>query len=278
MPAPHFLAIGHTVRDRVPHGWRWGGSATYAVLTARRWGARARLLTAGDRLPSLKGVEVHWKPSPRGTAFENRYQQGCRWQRLLSRAFPLEPADLPPHWRETEVVLLAPVAQEVSPAFLECFPHALVGASAQGWLRRWTTKGYVFPAPLPADFPLARLHVLIASQEDVDDTSQFSLWAQQVPLVVMTRGREGAILWEKGKPYPIPAVPVAEVDPTGAGDVFSTVFLLRLWETGAPRESAWWASAAGALCVQRAGLAGVPSRRQVARLLSSPAWRQAREG
>lgn len=251
---------------------RWGGAAAYAALAAVRWGVPSALLTAGQHPPALKGVAVHCKPSPLYTIFENRYNGGLRRQRLLARAAPLEPEDLPPLWRGAQVVLLAPVAQEVSPSFLECFDNALLAAAPQGWLRQWTSDGVIFPCSLPASFPLARLHALIASQEDVDSPSQFARWAEQVPLVVMTRGREGAILWERGHARPVPTVPVEEVDPTGAGDVFTAVFLLCLWETGSAWEAARWASAAGALCVQKRGLAGVPSRGQVARLLASPAW------
>lgn len=274
MPAPLFLAIGHAVLDATPRGRRWGGAAAYAALTAARWGLPAALLTAGHRSPALQGVEVYCKPSPACTVFENRYQEGKRRQRLLSRATPLEPTDLPPHWREAPIVLLAPVAQEVSPAFTDCFGHALLAAAPQGWLRQWTGEGLVHPHPSPGTLPLSRLQALIASQEDVHDPAWFALWAKQVPLVVMTKGREGAILWEHEKARPIPTVPVDEIDPTGAGDVFTAAFLIRLWETGSAEEAARWASAAGALCVQKKGLASVPSRRQVARLLATPQWQR----
>ncbi|MCS7206937.1 MAG: PfkB family carbohydrate kinase [Dehalococcoidia bacterium] len=273
MPAPQFLAIGHAVRDRTPRRWRWGGAAVYAALTAARWGVSAALLTAGDRAPSLRGVEVHCKPGPLCTAFENRYQEGgTRRQRLLSRAPLLEPADLPPSWRDASLVLLAPVAQEVSPAFVDCFPKAVIGAALQGWLRHWSGDGVIFPCALASDFPLARLDVLIASQEDVEDPSVFPVWAQKVPLVVKTCGRDGAVLWVRGQAYSVPVVPREEVDPTGAGDVFAATFLLRLWETGSAWEAVRWAAAAGALCVGRVGLAGVPYRCQVARLLATPQW------
>ncbi|MFN3975206.1 MAG: PfkB family carbohydrate kinase [Dehalococcoidia bacterium] len=277
MDAPRFLAVGHVVLDRTPRGVRWGGAATYAALAAARWGVPTALLTAGNRSPALEGVAVHCKPSPLCTTFENRYSNGTRLQRLLGRAAPLEPEDLPTPWKEAGIVLLAPVAQEVSPSFSGCFDRAILGAAPQGWLRRWTPNGLVHPSPLPDTFPLTRLHALIASQEDVDTPTQFARWAEQVPLVVMTRGREGAVLWERGNAHLVPTAPVEEVDPTGAGDVFAAIFLLRLWETGSAWEAALWASAAGALCVQKRGLAGVPTRGQVARLLSSQAWQGLRK-
>ena len=269
---PAFLAVGHAVRDLTPGGWRWGGAAVYAARTAARWGVATALLTAGRGVPRGRGVEVVCKRGPTGTTFVNLYEGGRRRQRLLARAPSLEPEDLPEAWRQASLVVLAPVAQEVSPAFIGLFPRATLAAAIQGWLRAWSPEGIVYPCPLPDGFPLDGLDVLIASREDVEDPGWFTLWARRVPLVVMTMGRAGAILWERGVASPVPTVPVEEVDPTGAGDVFAAVFLLRLGEGCGAREAALWASAAGALCVRRPGLAGVPSRRQVAALLTTPAW------
>ncbi|MBT1003549.1 carbohydrate kinase family protein [Paenarthrobacter sp. DKR-5] len=50
---------------------------------------------------------------------------------------------------------------------------------------------------------------------------------QRVPLVVVTTGREGALAIDgaTGEYVEVPTVPVDAVDPTGAGDVFSSAFM-----------------------------------------------------
>ena len=59
---------------------------------------------------------------------------------------------------------------------------------------------------------------------------------------VLTVGREGAIVYHEGRQQRVPAYAVEEVDPTGAGDVFATAYLIRLHETGDVIEAARFAN------------------------------------
>jgi sugar/nucleoside kinase (ribokinase family) len=71
----------------------------------------------------------------------------------------------------------------------------------------------------------------------------------------------------------------AEVDPTGAGDVFLAALMVAWLVTGEPAtaDALRFASAAGSCAVERVGLAGVPTREEVAvRLGEATARPQAR--
>src|SRR5260370_6299136 len=144
-----FLAIGHATRDLLPGGgWRLGGTVVFASLTAARLGLRAGIVTAGppDVLRALwelaPEIAVAALPSADATTFKNVYDaSGRRRQYLHGRAAPLTVDAVPEAWRACPLVLLAPLAQEVTPNLAGAFPPALVAATRQGWLRRWDATG-----------------------------------------------------------------------------------------------------------------------------------------
>src|SRR5690349_3874458 len=153
--APEFVVIGHATRDLPSDGtWRLGGGVSYAGVAANRFGLRVGILTSSppDVLAALRAAlpdaAIISVPSPEATTFENIYDATGRRQFLRARAESLTRDHLPSAWAEARIVLLAPVAQEVDPSFAQAFPHALVAAAPQGWLRRWDEQGAVSPGPL----------------------------------------------------------------------------------------------------------------------------------
>jgi sugar/nucleoside kinase (ribokinase family) len=269
-----FLAIGHVTRDLLPDGGAApGGTALYAALTAQRLGLRAAVYTAGA--PAVDGIDWHSLPAGSPSTFENRYQDGRRRQ-WLHAAAPDLPADgLPPAWRNAAVVLLGPVLHEVEAARAREFPGSLVGMTPQGWLRDWDMP---LPAPLrprhwqPTDADLAAIDVLVLSPEDVGgDQAAAEAYAQRVPLGVVTLGVRGALMFRAGTAEAVAAYHADEVDPTGAGDVFTATLLIRLWEQGDAAAAARYAAAAAACAIEGLGTAALPDRSQVeARLAGGP--------
>jgi 1D-myo-inositol 3-kinase len=281
---PELLVIGHATRDLLPSGgWRLGGSVTYAALTASRLGTRPAIVTSGTSevvealhalLPHCDAIEV--VPAAEATSFENIYDGATRRQFLRGRATPLTLDAVPKRWRAAPIVLLAPLAQEVAPEMAGALPGALVAATPQGWLRRWRDDGAVYPGAFEvAPHVLPHLDALILSREDLlpppgsgisslseaEVDAQLAEWARIVPIVVMTRGVRGADLSLDGQPpEAFPGYPAREVDPTGAGDVFTTAFLLRLRESGDPRAAVDFANRVAALSVEADGVHGIPTR------------------
>jgi bifunctional ADP-heptose synthase (sugar kinase/adenylyltransferase) len=78
-------------------------------------------------------------------------------------------------------------------------------------------------------------------------------------LVLVTRGRRGMALFERGqRPLLLPVHGQAEaVDVTGAGDTVGAAFAVALGAGATPREAAELANVAGALVVQKQGTATV---------------------
>jgi 1D-myo-inositol 3-kinase len=279
---PDFVAVGHVTLDRTARGVRPGGAAYYAAVTAHRLGLRVGLLTSfgadfpADALPV--GAEVVNVPSDRTTIFEFTLQADGRRLSLHARAADLEVSWLPVEWRETPLVLLCPVANEVDPAFAAAFRDASVGADAQGWLRRRGPAGAISAQPWEdAGLVLPHLQLLVVSNEDVGGLEKSALdWFQQVPLAVVTQGRRGALLFVNGERYHVEADPAREVDAVGAGDVFAATLLIEYNRCDDPWEAAAAAACAAAAKVEAAGAAAIPDRAALEARLA--AYRRRRGG
>ena len=109
---------------------------------------------------------------------------------------------------------------------------------------------------------LARCQVVVVSEEDMRADPDFlGLCVSRVPITLVTRGSGGAVLHHEGQAIAFPACPAAEVEPTGAGDVFAAAFLVEYHRTGDARAGAAFACCAAAFAVEGRGLAGVPPDR-----------------
>ena len=274
---PQFLVIGHAVQDLLPDGdpspWRLGGAVAYASTLARRLGLRAAVLTSAgpeiDLGQAFPGVEVVNVASDASTQFRNVYDGGRRHQFLPRRASPITPDALPVAWREAEIVLLGPVAGEVDAGLAACFPGALLGIGAQGWLRTTAPDTSVQPVPpdrWDAGDVLSHADALFVSDEDVPQEASagaLERWGEMVDTVAFTRGYNGADILHNGAWSHVDAFPAAAADPTGAGDVFAAGFLVRYRETGDVREAARFAGCAASFAVEGAGTSAIPGRPQI---------------
>jgi sugar/nucleoside kinase (ribokinase family) len=276
---PDFLTLGHVTRDVRPDGsFSLGGTVTFAALTAYHLGLAAAIVSRADQqlipeLPRyLPNIELQIQPSPQSTTFANQYREGFRTQYLHARAESLEASDVPVQWRGAPIVLLGPLAQELSPDIVSLFPRrpgTILAATPQGWLRRWDADGRVWPTPwMEAEHVLPQIDVLILSHDDLlpfadgnrrDADAILHRWSMHVPLLVATDGRHGATLFRHGQTQRFPAYPIDEVDPTGAGDVFAAAFLTHLHKHGDPEQAIDFANCTASFSVERPGIAGIPT-------------------
>lgn len=267
---PEYLVIGHVTKDLRPDGtFHPGGTATYSGLAAAKLGLCVGVVTSAEEsFPLFKGlpaIKVCCRPARSTTSFENVYLDSKRRQYIRALAEPLTLADVPAEWRRARIVHLGPVAQEVDPGLAEAFPNALLGVTPQGWMRRWGAEGLVQPTEwAQAERILAVADVAILSLEDLGGNRQsLERYRHQARILVLTLGREGAIVYAQGREERLPAYAVNEVDPTGAGDLFATGYFVRLAETGDPIEAARFANCVASFAVEAEGLTNIPSREQV---------------
>ena len=280
--APNFVAVGHVTRD-LQGGeptWRPGGSVSYAASTAARLGRHAAVVTSCENSLSLEGfftgnVQVSRTDAKATTTFRNEtLVDGGRKQFVSGKAERLDVGHVPFHWLDTQILLAAPVLDEVDPTMLGRFRRSLVGAVGQGWFRRWSGA---------ADTPLGRgdlsaieaippVGAFLTSDEDFE--GELSDLAEMLegltPIAVVTHGAAGADLFWNREWLSVPAFRAKEADPTGAGDVFAAAFLVRLSETREPVVAARFASAAASLSVEATGpLESTPSSGAIERRIEA---------
>ncbi|MCE7988877.1 MAG: ribokinase [Caldilinea sp. CFX5] len=273
------LLIGHVTRDLVsadPNGpYRLGGTVSFAAITALRLGRQPTIITraAADtdlsELPAT--VDLHVLPSATTSTFANIYTPQGRVQYLYTPAAHIVAADIPVALRRPSAVLLGPLTNEIQPDVAAIFAaNSLVAAVPQGWMRRWQADGRVYhQAWETADAILPHLGVLVLSLEDIDyDLNRLDPFFQHISLIVVTEYRDGSTIYQRQsdgqiRETKIPPRPANEVDPTGAGDIFATAFLIRYQETGDPVQAARFANITASFGVEHVGVAGIPDREQV---------------
>lgn len=266
MAAPDFVAVGHVTLDRFGRTVRPGGAALYAAVTAHRLGLSAGILTShADDFPAElvpPQIEVVTVPAEATTTFVHGRSDGGRELRALSRARPLGAADLPGDWLDADLVLLAPVLDEVEPALAARLEDATLGAAAQGWLRTVGADAVVMSRGwTPPGWLLGRLQALFTSAEDIRGQERQALeWFQRVPLGVVTAGEVGAWLFVNGERHAVRPRPARAVDATGAGDVFAAALLVEYRTSGDPWAAAAAAACAASLSVEGPGWSTVPDR------------------
>jgi len=265
-----FVAVGHVTIDRVSGKRRLGGAAAFAALTAARLGLRSGILTsAAPTFPywdSLDGVEIHCQPAARTTEFENVYEGSRRRQRVLAQADALTEASLASirgRLRDDAAVLYCPVVHEVELPLVPLAPRGLSGVAPQGFFRRWKPHGLVEACDWEdASTALARADVVSMSEDDHLAPEEL---AEEFPgrAFAVTKGAKGARIYSEGDIFDLPAFTAVEVDPTGAGDVFATDFLVRFQETGDAWEAARFGACAASFVVEGEGTSVIPNRDQI---------------
>ncbi|HTX92105.1 MAG TPA: PfkB family carbohydrate kinase [Anaerolineales bacterium] len=268
-PSPvDYLIIGHISCDLTSAGPRLGGTAAYSALTGRALGLRVGVVTAwGGEVPldMLDGVQVHTLPAEHSATFENIYTPEGRHQILHHVAPDLHFSDVPPEWREASIVHVGPIAGEAKSLVDGRFPGSLVGLTPQGWLRAWDGQGRVRPGNWPeAATMLPKAGAAVLSLEDVGgDEELIESMAIACRVLVVTEGFAGVRLYWNGDLRRFRAPQVAEVDATGAGDIFAAAFFWRLHTTRDPWAAARFATHLASFSVKRRGLEGIPTREEI---------------
>jgi len=266
-----YLVIGHVTHDILSNGARvLGGTVSYASLTAAALGCAVGIVTSASADADLAPLDtlatLVRRPAPATTTFENVYVNGHREQYVYNFAAPLTPDAVPQPWLKTPIVHLGPIMRECHPGLADYYAgKAFLGLTPQGWMRSSDARGHIFPtAWAEAKHLLPLASAVILSIEDIGGNWDLAThFAQQTRLLVVTCGWDGGTLFIEGQPTTFPAVPVTQVDPTGAGDIFATAFFIALASGTQPLAATRFAACLAARSVTRVGLASAPRPEEV---------------
>ncbi|HQE92768.1 MAG TPA: PfkB family carbohydrate kinase [Anaerolineae bacterium] len=266
-----YLVIGHVTHDILADGRRvLGGTVSYASLTAAALGCTVGIVTSAGADVDLSTLEriaaVVRYPAPATTTFQNVYVDGHREQYVYSFAASLTPQEVPPAWLRSPIVHIGPIMRECAPALVEHFHgKAFIGITPQGWMRASDRGGRVFPIPwAEAAHLLPLASAVVLSIEDIGGDWDLAVhFAAQTRILVVTCGWDGGTIFIEGTPTTFPAMPVTQVDPTGAGDIFATAFFIALASGTPPLTATHYAACLAAYSVTRVGLASTPQPDEV---------------
>jgi ribokinase len=248
-----------------------GGPTATAMVCLARWGIPCRFLgvvgddVIGERIQAgllAEGIDARLTVRPHAhsqrAAITVERQTGRRtivWQR--PGGAPLQPAELPADLLADARLLLL---DGLMPAASLAAAHQ---ARAQG-VPVLLDAGRDRPGM--GDLAALCTHVVAGEQYardlgwdgTIDDFRRLARHCGY-PVFTVTCGERGSYTWAAGELLPVPALPVAALDTTGAGDVFHGGFgfgLLQGWDL--PQILRFATAAAAAKCRSLGGRQGIP--------------------
>ncbi len=282
-PPPRFISIGHFTHDVTEHGLILGGATAYSSIAARELGLCAGVISSVgegflhfgrfDGIPVALIEAIDGVPAKGSltTTFSNIYEDCIRRQIVKNVSTQIRPEHIPSEWLDAEIIYLCPVANEIHPDVVHLFPNSLIGASPQGWMRRWDAEGQVSQCKWEDALKvLPHVDVVVMSEEDVAPFPEIvGEYAELADIVILTKGERGSTLFRDGQRFDSPAFAVDTFDPTGAGDVFATAFLSSFYQTRDIHEASVFANCAASFVVEKEGTEGIPNLASVrSRLMS----------
>jgi len=264
---PDYLCVGHICRDVQNGNYLLGGSSAYSGKSARLLGKQTAILTSLGKdfefFHQLEGIRIEAVAAQKTTLFENIYSGGRRTQFIHAVAEKIKEEHVPPTWKSAGIVHICPVANEVDFGLMTTFENALICVTPQGWMRRWDADNKIIAQVMDWE-QLGQAEIAILSDADIagfEDALPTIVSLMEV--TVFTQGKNGATLFFDGKKCHFPAFPTREVDPTGAGDVFTAAFLVEYATSKDIALATAFGHAAASLSVEQPGLEGIVSKEAI---------------
>ena len=283
--------IGHMVIDTVVKNSEMrkalGGTVVYGALAALKHNVRPIVISkVGTDFPDeylmflsrlgvdIAGVRISDKPS---TRFKLVYKGEERKLYLMARCENITSFDIKPQSVENKPVIVGAVIGEITKDALQYVAEksSILAIDVQGFIRQVGEKGEVTLVPSEraaeaislADVVHAELYEAKAML-GIDDPVKAgkALIELGASIALVTEGVKGGYVVTKERVLRVPAASTNRVvDPTGAGDVYTTVFTIEYQKSGDMIHAAAMASAASSFLVEKEGVSGLKPRWQVKR-------------
>jgi sugar/nucleoside kinase (ribokinase family) len=250
--------VGLVALDRVDGGLpRLGGAPVYAARALHLLGHPAIVATkiADEDRPRLGalGVPVVAQPAEQTIGFRIENDGNSRHMEIDQLGDPFTPEDV------SEWLLQALVGADwlhLAPLTRADFPAGTVAALAhthvisydgQGLVRRPQVGELVLDADYDPEV-LEHVSILKLAHDELDalglELDEADLRSLGVREIVVTLGPTGAVVFADGLAEHVPTIPLEGIDPTGAGDSWTTAYLAYRRRKHAPISAARLANGA----------------------------------
>jgi len=277
------VVIGHLLKEKIRFadgrkiGPVLGSPAAYSSMAAARTGARVGLVSITgrdmpDELPDIlktAGIDMQGvHQEERGTENLLIYDDtGNKRLEFLHKARQIEFNDIPEAYLKARMFLLCPIDYETPPTLLQdlYWLGADMAVDLGGYGGASSQAGR-FSIQERIDYleeitPYFR--IVKGSREDIhrlfedsqlSDEEFLAEWATRgVPLSIVTRGADGALLQDGAKIHRIPVFNGRAIDTTGAGDSWFGAFLAEYIKDKDAYRAAIYASVFASIMVERSG-------------------------
>jgi hypothetical protein len=264
MSTTRVLVVGQVARERIGSALELSGPAYFAARAHRSLGAEVGLAAAFDPEVDAHAAIPGVEPIVRGGAearVSRLYPGAGRYlMRLESPGAPLAPREIPARWQNVDLLHLAPLLGEVDVReWRTAIGAKHVALGAQGFVREAGPDGIVVPSrwnPDPAS--LEGVDSICLHEADlVEEDDLVERLRNIVPVVVVTRGRNGCDVWAIGRRTHVGIFQTKQVDPVGAGETFAASLFLALTRGEDPVHAARLGAAAASLAVEALGAEGL---------------------
>ena len=251
------------------------GGGTYGAITAKKLGYNSAILTKGNQaldgwIKRLKemGIEVFLEKDKSTLEVVNDRTSGVWVQRILSTTGKIN-LEID---RKFDIIHINPLFKEVDQEVIrearkKC---RLLSLDIQGILRNEKNGVMCLEELVDRKAWLQGVDHVHLSDAESDFVSKEhdpegickDLKSLGPSVVLYTMGAAGSYVLGKDF-HKIPAFKVREVDPTGAGDVYSVTFDIIYSETKDELKAAYFSSAAASFCVEDFGYKNIQPRQRV---------------
>ena len=252
------------------------GGATYSAVTARKLGLDATVLTRGneelkDWLATLEemGIRTILESDESTLTVTNDYSLGGEWvQKLLAKTGRIR-FDIEDNF---DIIHVNPLYKEISTTIIRKArkQSKLLSIEVAGLIR--DAKNGIVTGNFIKNLEeyLEGIDIVHFSDRELKFVSRETeprkicedIQSSGPRIVLYTVGANGSFVL--GREFTkFPAFKVIEVDPTGAGDVFTTSFGIRYFETENEKESGFFATAAASFKIEGFGSKNIQSREKV---------------
>lgn len=265
-----YLIFGPLTADLTDTGRRLGGTAAFSGLTGKALGLNTGIVTTYSKDLDITPVRALWIKniqSRQTTTFKNISDGTHRTQYLYQTADKIHVEDCPDLNPPPAIVHLGPLAAEVDPGIIHCYPTSLKCLTPQGWFRKAGQSCQVqYKTWDEYETYLPQADITIISLEDVQgDESLIAKMAGLATILVVTEHYRGArVYWHNDARF-IKAPEVKFVDDTGAGDIFAASFFYRYSSTQDPWEAGRFAVLLASWSVTRKYLKSIPTKEEIER-------------